>query len=83
MVRYYFKCTFDCYVTMEEETLTKRFNNDIILLSEVVGRILANSLTQLETISHNELKFKEGEITTKYYPAGQGVKRFGGGLDEQ
>lgn len=74
--RYYLKCTFDCYVTLTDETMKKRFDGDLVLISEIVGRILANSLSGLEEISHNELSLTEGEITTKYILAKQGVKRF-------
>ena len=72
----YLKCTFDCYVAMTETTMKKRFDGDIILLSQLVGTILANSLPDLEEISNSELSLKSGEITTKYILARQGEARF-------
>lgn len=74
--RIYLKCSFDCYVSMTEETMQKRFGANIVVLSEVVGTYLANSLEGLENISKSELTLKDGEITTKYISARQGVNRF-------
>jgi len=72
----YLKCTFDCYVKLTENTMKKRFQGNIILLSQIVGTILANALTSLEDISKSELLLKSGEITTKYISARYGLKLF-------
>ena len=74
--RIYLKCTFDCYVSLTETDMKKRFDADILLLSQVVGGHFAISLEGLEQISKSELTLKAGDITTKYISARQGVKHF-------
>ena len=74
--RIYLKCSFDCYVSMTEADMKKRFEANILLLSQVVGGYLANSLEGLEKISKSEMTLKAGNIRTKYISARQGVNRF-------
>ena len=70
----YFKCTFDCYVALDEETAAKS-NTGALRVSTFVGAHLANCLSELEK-KQSATTFVSGEITTKVISARQGKKWF-------
>ena len=74
MANLYYKCTFDCYVSIDEETAQKT-NTDALRVSTFVGTHLANCISELNKTS-SPSSFANGEITTKAITARQGEARF-------
>ena len=74
--RLYFKCSFDCYVSIEEETGT-----GVLRVSAFVGAHLANCIFELEK-EQSAPTFVSGEITTNIITARQGEKWFKKGTEE-
>ncbi len=70
----YFKCTFDCYVSLDEETAAKS-KTGVLRVSEFIGAHLANCITELGK-EQSDSSFANGEITTKAITARQGKKWF-------
>lgn len=70
----YFKCTFDCYVSLDEETAAKN-KTGVLRVSEFIGTHLANCISTLNK-EQSAASFVSGEITTKIIIARQGKKWF-------
>ena len=74
MANLYYKCTFDCYVSIDEETAMKT-RTDALRVSTFVGVHLANCISELNK-TNSSSSFANGEITTKTITARQGEARF-------
>ena len=80
MTTVYMKCSFDCFVAIDEEWLREKFGGSgVLMVSDLVGTILTNKINDFNDLNSTTLKIRfaeRGEITTKYISARQGESRF-------
>ena len=77
MTDIYFKCTFDVFVRLDEAAAQKMKSDVLLVVSSYVGNACGLVVKQLNDASTEASAYKAGEITTKYYSAGHGKKKFG------
>jgi hypothetical protein len=75
----YFKCSFDVFVRLDEETARKIEYDTLLLVSAHVAKACNSTVKRLNDASKETSEFETGEITTKYISARQGEKKFGSG----
>jgi len=81
MTRVYMKCSFDCFVSIDEEWMKEKFSGGgVFVISNLVGTLLTNAVVEFNGKSKADyIKIAEkGEMATKYISERQGRKRFEG-----